>query len=92
MYTSIFKKIIYIKARWKWGFRVHLNTEITTQACTVQEYLLYTQFLDLNPIKNLWDELNRRIRTTTITSKEILKQRLKEEWNNIPTEYLKNNN
>lgn len=43
---------------------------------------------DLNPIKNLWDYLDRRIRITPIKSKDELKLRLTEEWSRIPLEYL----
>lgn len=38
---------------------------------------------DLNPIEHLWEELDRRIRTRTISSKADLKAALIEEWNKI---------
>ena len=49
---------------------------------------------DLNPIENLWDQLDRNIRTTshnirTIRTITELKERLLEEWKSIPQEYLK---
>ena len=44
---------------------------------------------DLNPIEHLWDELDRRIRTSPITSFVELKGRLVEEWNDISCNYTK---
>jgi len=44
---------------------------------------------DLNPIENLWDELDRRIRLAPIHTKEELKKKLQEEWQQISPEYLR---
>lgn len=44
---------------------------------------------DLNPIEHLWGILKRKVRRHTITTKEDLKRRLREEWNNISTEDCK---
>lgn len=41
---------------------------------------------DLNPIEHLWDLLERRIRQYDITSKDMLKNVLQEEWNKISVE------
>lgn len=41
---------------------------------------------DLNPIEHLWDELGRRMRQHSITSKTQLKERLLQEWQNIGLE------
>lgn len=79
-------------------FKYYQDNDPKHKARAVQEYLLYNcpkllhpppQSPDLNPIEHLWDELERRIRKTTIKSKEMLKQQLKKEWNNINIEYLK---
>lgn len=43
---------------------------------------------DCNPIENLWEYLDRRVRETPISSVPQLKKRLLEEWNKIPTDYL----
>jgi len=43
---------------------------------------------DLNPIENLWDQLDRNIRKMPIRTIPELKQRLIEEWNCIMQEYL----
>lgn len=40
---------------------------------------------DLNPIEHLWGILKHNIRKYSITSKDMLRRRLKEEWNNIST-------
>ena len=42
---------------------------------------------DLNIIENLWDELNRKVRQTPITSKTVLKRRLVQEWAKISPQY-----
>lgn len=60
----------------------------------VQEYLLYKcpkvhpppQSPDLNPLENLWDQLDRNIRTTPIRTITELKERLLGEWKRIPQE------
>lgn len=41
---------------------------------------------DLNPIEHLWDYLERRIRLHTITSKNMLKEVIMEEWRQISPE------
>lgn len=62
-------------------------------AGVVKEWLLYntprqlhspSQSSDLNPIENLWDELDRSIRKRQIKSKDDLKKALLEEWQKIP--------
>lgn len=45
---------------------------------------------DMNPIEHVWWELEKRIRKHHITSKDHLKKLLKEEWNKISTDFIKN--
>ncbi|KAJ4432993.1 hypothetical protein ANN_15250 [Periplaneta americana] len=45
------------------------------------------QFPDCNPIENLWNELNRRLRKVPISSTEELKRRLEEELGRIDGAY-----
>lgn len=58
----------------------------------VKEWLLYnvpkqlhspSQSLDINPIENLWDELDRCVRKNKISNKRGLKRASLEEWNKI---------
>lgn len=41
---------------------------------------------DINPIEHLWEELKRRVRKHQVRNKEELKNRIREEWENIPPE------
>ena len=43
---------------------------------------------DLNPIENLWDELEKNVQKSPIHSKPQLKERLQEEWAKISQLYL----
>ena len=61
----------------------------------VKEWLLYNvkstlphppQSPDLNPIENLWDHLERKIREHTIQNQNQLKQVITEEWHKISPE------
>lgn len=56
-------------------FKFYQDNDPKRNARIVQEYLLYNppkvvhpppQFPNLNPIENLWDQLNQRIRETSI--------------------------
>ncbi|GBM39458.1 Transposable element Tcb1 transposase [Araneus ventricosus] len=67
-------------------------------ALNVRLWLLYNcpkviktppYFSDLNPIKNVWHELEKRTRKHDISSKEQLKAILTEEWNKIEHSYPK---
>lgn len=80
------------------SFKFYQDSYPKHKALMIQEYLLYNcpkvlhpppQSPDLNPIKNLWDELDNKIRKSTINSKIELKTRLKEEWDSISSKYLK---
>ncbi|KAJ4443512.1 hypothetical protein ANN_05184 [Periplaneta americana] len=68
----------------------NLNNDPKHNSYIVQEFLLYKcpkvlhpppQSPDLNPIEHLWEELNRRVGSMPISSKEELKARLQKEWN-----------
>lgn len=41
---------------------------------------------DVNPIEHLWEELKRRVRKHQVRNKEDLKNRIRQEWENIPPE------
>lgn len=44
---------------------------------------------DLNPIEHLWDHLEKRIRSHTISSKTQLKEIILTEWGQISGDYTK---
>lgn len=43
---------------------------------------------DCNPIEHVWDYLDRKVHEAPILNKNDLKNRLLEEWQRIPLEYL----
>ena len=43
---------------------------------------------DVNPIENLWAELNRKVNERTCKSEEQLFDCLKEAWENLSNDYL----
>ena len=44
---------------------------------------------DLNPIENLWEELDRRVRRSHISNKKDLIKILKEAWNSIEPDTIR---
>lgn len=76
------------------AFKFYQNNDPKHKARIVQEYRCPQvvhpppQSPNMNPIENLWDELNRKIQKRLIFLKNELKVRLQEEWNNISNEYL----
>ncbi len=46
------------------------------------------QSLDLNPIENLWDELDHRVHERPISSILELREWLREEWAKLSLEYV----
>lgn len=80
-------------------FKFYQDNDPKHKAHKTREWLLYNcphvlqtppQSPDCNPIENLWDFLDHRIRESPITSITHLKHRLQEEWAKIPTTYLQN--
>lgn len=78
-------------------FKLYQDNDPKHKAHIVREWLLYncpkvintpSQSPDMNPIENLWDYLDRRIRERPVSSKSELKYRLQEEWSKIGVEYL----
>lgn len=45
---------------------------------------------DLNPIENVWGELKFRMRNRNFQNIEDFKQQLREEWQSIPANFIKN--
>ena len=68
-------QLVFTK-EWFYGFRV-----------TVLDWP--AQSPDLNPIENLWSELDRRLKDRKTNTKEDLFRVIEEGWNNLPKEYLK---
>lgn len=74
----------------KWIFQHDNDPKHTSHV--VKEWLLYNvpkqlhfppQSPDINPIENLWDELDRRVRKNKISNKEDLKKAFSDEWMKI---------
>lgn len=79
-------------------FKLYQDNDPKHKAHMVREWLLHncpkvidtpSQSPDMNPIENLWDHLDRRVRERPVSSKSELKNRLQEEWNKISVDYLK---
>lgn len=98
MYLDILKQNLKASAE-KLGhgtdFRFVQDNDPKHSSKLIKEWLLYNvkstlphppQSPDLNPIENLWDHLERKIREHTIQNKNQLKKVLMEEWQKIPTE------
>ena len=49
-----------------------------------------SQSLDLNPIENLWAELDRRTKFRRVTNGNDLFKAISEEWKQIDNNYLQN--
>lgn len=48
-----------------------------------------SQSPDLNPIENLWEEVERRIRTEIFRNKQALVDKINEVWRNIPDDVIR---
>lgn len=77
-------------------FKLYQDNDPKHKAHKVRSWLLYNcpkvletppQSPDLNPIENLWSELDRRVHKTPISSISDLKKRLQEEWAKIGQDY-----
>ncbi|GFX56664.1 transposable element Tc1 transposase [Trichonephila clavipes] len=74
------------------NWRLYQDNDPKHKAYRVRSWLLYNcplvmetppQSPDINPIENLWDHLNKKVREHVFSSKTELKKVLLQEWNNI---------
>ena len=79
-------------------FKFYQDNDPKHTALNARLWLLYNcneiiktppRFPDLNPIENIWQELESRIRKHTISSKQQLKSVLQKEWGKITPEITK---
>lgn len=80
------------------GYKFYQDNDPKHKALKVRTWLLYNcskvidtppQSPDINPIENLWEYLDKKVRNHHISNKNDLKKCLMEEWTNIPPEYTK---
>ncbi|GBM43466.1 Transposable element Tc1 transposase [Araneus ventricosus] len=102
-YTNILKENLKISAQ-KLGiqntFKLYQDNDPKHTVLNVRLWQLYNcpkvikippYSLDLNPIENVWHELEKRTRIHDISSKEQLKAVLTKKWNKIEQSYTKKN-
>jgi transposase len=79
------------------SFKYYEDNDPKHTARIIQEWQLYkcphvvhppAQSPDLNIIENLWDELDRRVHATPVSSRVQLEARLREEWSKMDVEYI----
>ncbi len=79
-------------------FHFYQDSDPKHKARKVQEWLLYNcpkqiqtpaQWPDINSIENLWDELDRKVYTTPISSLTELRRHLQVEREKLSLEYLR---
>lgn len=100
MYLDILKKNLHSSAE-KLGlrktFHFYQDNDPKHKAYRTREWLLYNcpkvietppQSPDCNPIENLWDYLDRKVREKPVSNMNQLKECLQEEWSKIPVDYL----
>lgn len=77
-------------------FKFYQDNDPKHKAQNVRLWLLYNcskvidtppQSPDINPIENLWEYLDKKVRKHQISNQNDLKKCLMDEWEKIPTEY-----
>ncbi|GFX94356.1 transposable element Tcb1 transposase [Trichonephila clavipes] len=82
------------------NWRFYQDNDPKHKAYRVRSWLLYNcphvmetppQGPDINPIENLWDHLNKKVREHAVSSKIELKRVLLQEWDNIQPNFCEKN-